>query len=33
LTRESWKEIVAVEHARRTGDSETFTRDELLGDE
>jgi metal-responsive CopG/Arc/MetJ family transcriptional regulator len=32
LTRESWKEIVAVEHARRTGDSETFTRDELLGD-
>ncbi len=30
LTRKSWKEIAAVEHARRTGDSETFTRDELL---
>jgi metal-responsive CopG/Arc/MetJ family transcriptional regulator len=33
LTRESWKEIAAVEHARRTGDSETFSRDELLGDD
>ncbi|ESP89573.1 transcriptional regulator, CopG family protein [Candidatus Halobonum tyrrellensis G22] len=33
LTRESWKEIAAVEHARRTGDSETFDRDEILGDE
>jgi len=33
LTRESWKEIAAVEHARRTGDSETFTRDEILADE
>jgi Arc/MetJ-type ribon-helix-helix transcriptional regulator len=30
LTRESWKEIAAVEHARRTGDSETFSRDEIL---
>lgn len=33
LTRESWKEIAAVEHARRTGDSETFSRDEVLGDD
>lgn len=33
LTRESWKEIAAVEHARRTGESETFTRSELLTDE
>lgn len=33
LTRESWKEIAAVEHARRTGESETFTRDEILGDD
>jgi Arc/MetJ-type ribon-helix-helix transcriptional regulator len=33
LTRESWKEIAAVEHARRTGESETFARDEILGDE
>ena len=33
LTRESWKEIAAVEHARRTGESETFGRDEILGDE
>ncbi len=33
LTRESWKEIAAVEHARRTGESETFSRDELLGDD
>ena len=31
LTRESWKEIAAVEHARRTGESETFSRDEILG--
>jgi Arc/MetJ-type ribon-helix-helix transcriptional regulator len=31
LTRESWKEMAAVEHARRTGDSETFTREEILG--
>ena len=31
LTRESWKEIAAVEHARRTGKSETFSRDEILG--
>ncbi|WP_246988966.1 ribbon-helix-helix domain-containing protein [Halorientalis marina] len=34
LTRESWKEIAAVEHARRTGESETFSREEILdGDE
>jgi len=33
LTRESWKEIASVEHARRTGDSETVTRDELLNDD
>ncbi|MFC7058484.1 ribbon-helix-helix domain-containing protein [Halovenus salina] len=33
LTRESWKEIAAVEHARRTGESETFSRDELLSDD
>lgn len=33
LTRESWKEIAAVEHARRTGDSETFSREEILADE
>lgn len=33
LTRESWKEIAAVEHTRRTGESETFTRDEILADE
>ncbi|ELY94955.1 MULTISPECIES: ribbon-helix-helix domain-containing protein [Natrialba] len=33
LTRQSWKEIAAVEHARRTGDSETFSRDEIRGDE
>lgn len=31
LTRESWKEIAAVEHARRTGDSESFSRDEIVG--
>jgi metal-responsive CopG/Arc/MetJ family transcriptional regulator len=31
LTRESWKEMAAVEHARRTGDSETFTREDILG--
>lgn len=30
LTRESWKEIAAVEHARRTGESETFSREEIL---
>jgi metal-responsive CopG/Arc/MetJ family transcriptional regulator len=33
LTRESWKEIAAVEHARRTGDSETFTREDIVGDD
>ena len=33
LTRESWKEIAAVEHARRTGESETFSREEIVGDE
>lgn len=33
LTRESWKGIAAVEHARRTGDSETFSRDEIVGDD
>lgn len=33
LTRESWKEIAAVEHARRTGESETFSREEILEDE
>jgi metal-responsive CopG/Arc/MetJ family transcriptional regulator len=32
LTRENWKEIAAVEHARRAGDSETFARDAVLGD-
>jgi Arc/MetJ-type ribon-helix-helix transcriptional regulator len=32
LTRESWTEIAAVEHARRTGESETFTRDEIVND-
>ncbi len=32
LTRESWKEIAAVEHARRTGESETFARDEIVND-
>lgn len=30
LTRESWKEIAAVEHARRTGESEAFSREEIL---
>jgi Arc/MetJ-type ribon-helix-helix transcriptional regulator len=30
LTRESWKEIAAVEHARRTGESETLARDEIV---
>jgi Arc/MetJ-type ribon-helix-helix transcriptional regulator len=33
LTRESWKEIAAVEHARRAGESETFSRDEILGND
>lgn len=33
LTRESWKEIAAIEHARRTGESETFDRDEILGND
>ena len=33
LTRESWKEIAAVEHARRNGESEAFSRDEILGDD
>ena len=33
LTRESWKEIAAVEYARRTGDDEVFTREEILDDE
>jgi metal-responsive CopG/Arc/MetJ family transcriptional regulator len=32
LTRESWKEIAAIEHARRTGESETFARDEIVTD-
>jgi metal-responsive CopG/Arc/MetJ family transcriptional regulator len=31
LSRENWKEIAAVEHARRTGDDETFSRDDVLG--
>lgn len=31
-TRESWKEMAAVEHARRTGANETFSREEILGD-
>ena len=31
LTRESWKEIAAVEHARRTGKSETFAREDIVG--
>lgn len=33
LTRESWKEIAAIEHARRTGESETFSREEILADD
>lgn len=33
LTRKSWKEIAAVEHARRTGESETFSRNEVLSDD
>ena len=33
LTCESWKEIAAVEHAGRTGDSETFTREDIVGDD
>lgn len=33
LTRDSWKEIAAVEHTRRTGESETFSREEILDDE
>ncbi len=33
LSRESWKEIAAVEHARRTGESESFSREEILGDD
>jgi Arc/MetJ-type ribon-helix-helix transcriptional regulator len=33
LTRESWKEIAAVEHARRTGESESFSYEEVLGDD
>jgi Arc/MetJ-type ribon-helix-helix transcriptional regulator len=33
LSRESWKEIAAVEHARRTGDSEAFPREAVLGDD
>lgn len=33
LSRESWKEIAAVEHARRTGESETFTRADVIGDD
>jgi Arc/MetJ-type ribon-helix-helix transcriptional regulator len=33
LTRESWKEIAAVEHARREGESETFSREEILGED
>jgi Arc/MetJ-type ribon-helix-helix transcriptional regulator len=33
LTRESWKEIAAVEHARRAGESETFSREEILGED
>lgn len=32
LTRESWKEIAAVEHARRTGESESFSREEILAE-
>ena len=33
LTRESWKEIAAVEYARRTGDDEAFSREEILSRE
>ncbi|OVE85005.1 ribbon-helix-helix domain-containing protein [Natronolimnobius baerhuensis] len=33
LTRESWKEIAAVEHARRTGEPESFSREEILADD
>ena len=33
LTRQSWKEIAAIEHARRAGESETFSREEILRDD
>ncbi|WP_435078466.1 ribbon-helix-helix domain-containing protein [Halococcus sp. AFM35] len=33
LTREAWKEIAVVEHARRTSESETFSRNDILADE
>jgi metal-responsive CopG/Arc/MetJ family transcriptional regulator len=33
LTRESWKEIASVEHARRAGDDESFSREDILGDD
>lgn len=33
LTREGWKEIAAVEHARRTGDADAFPREEVLGED
>ena len=33
LTRESWKEIASVEHARRTGDDESFSREDILDDD
>jgi metal-responsive CopG/Arc/MetJ family transcriptional regulator len=33
LSRESWKEIAAVEHARRSGESRTFSREEILRDD
>jgi len=33
LTRASREEIAGVEHARRTGESETFTREDIVGDD
>ena len=33
LTRESWKEIASVEHARRTGYEESFSREDILDDD
>jgi len=30
LTRESWKGIAAVERARRTGEDEVFSREDVL---
>ena len=33
FSRESWKEIAAVEHARRAGESEAVPREEIFADE